>query len=108
MLGRHESDGFEDLGSIKWDLVLALIVAWILVFFCMIKGIKSAGRVVYVTATFPYLVLVILLIRGVTLPGAMLGLRFYIVPDLTRLWDVNVKISKRKTNLVESGKMSHT
>lgn len=47
-------------------------------------------QVVYFTATFPYLMLVVLLIRGVTLPGAAQGIQFYLYPNLTRLWDPQV------------------
>lgn len=39
-------------------------------------------QAVYVTATFPYLVLTIFLIRGLTLPGAMDGLRYLFTPDV--------------------------
>lgn len=48
-------------------------------------------QVVYFTATFPYLMLVVLLIRGVTLPGAAQGIQFYLYPNLTRLWDPQVR-----------------
>lgn len=64
-----ESDGIENMGEVQWPLALSLLAAWIVIFLCLIKGIKSSGRVVYFTATFPYFVLVILLIRAVTLPG---------------------------------------
>ena len=42
-------------------------------------------QVVYVTATLPYVILFILLIRGVTLPGAIDGIKFYVVPQFGQL-----------------------
>ena len=47
-------------------------------------------QVVYFTALFPYVILTVLLIRGVTLPGAMDGLKFYLKPDFSRLTDSQV------------------
>lgn len=47
---------------------------------------------VWITATMPYVVLFILLIRGVTLPGAAKGVWYYITPDFERLKDTNVWI----------------
>lgn len=47
-------------------------------------------QVVYVTATFPFVMLIVLLIRGVTLPGAYEGIKFYLYPDLDRLKDPEV------------------
>jgi solute carrier family 6 GABA transporter-like protein 1 len=48
-------------------------------------------QVVYFTALFPYFLLTVLLIRGVTLPGAAEGIAFYLTPDLSRLRDPEVK-----------------
>ena len=42
-------------------------------------------QVVYFTATFPYVILIALLVRGVTLPGAVDGLYYLFVPDWNKL-----------------------
>ena len=47
-------------------------------------------QVVYVTATLPYLMLFALLIRGVSLPGAWIGLRYYLQPDFSKLLEFQV------------------
>ena len=81
----ERTEGIENLGSIRWPLFGCLVLAWTVVFLCLCKGVKSSGKVVYVTATFPYAVLFILLIRGVTLPGAMEGIKFYLIPRWEQL-----------------------
>ncbi|XP_041081434.1 sodium- and chloride-dependent GABA transporter 3-like [Polyodon spathula] len=84
------SSGIEHIGGLRWELAGCLLLAWIICYFCIWKGPKSTGKVVYVTATFPYVMLMILLIRGVTLPGAAEGIKFYLYPDLSRLSDPQV------------------
>uniref|UniRef100_A0A7N9AS81 Transporter n=1 Tax=Mastacembelus armatus TaxID=205130 RepID=A0A7N9AS81_9TELE len=84
------SDGIEHMGGMRWELAMCLALAWFICYFCIWKGPKSTGKVVYVTATFPYVMLLILLIRGVTLPGAYDGIKFYLYPDISRLSDPQV------------------
>ncbi|XP_044027256.1 inactive sodium-dependent neutral amino acid transporter B(0)AT3 isoform X2 [Siniperca chuatsi] len=74
----------ETSGSLQWWLVICLASAWCVVYICFIKGIESMGKAVYVTATFPYLVLTIFLIRALTLPGATDGLVYLFTPD----WEI--------------------
>merc|ERR1712018_753508 len=54
------------------------------------KGVKSSGKVVYFTATFPYVILIALLVRGVTLPGATTGLYYLVVPEWEKLLEATV------------------
>uniref|UniRef100_A0A3B5N220 Transporter n=1 Tax=Xiphophorus couchianus TaxID=32473 RepID=A0A3B5N220_9TELE len=84
------SSGIDHIGALNWDLVACLAVAWVICYFCIWKGVKSTGKVVYFTATFPYIMLLVLLIRGVTLPGALRGIHYYLYPDLGRLSDPQV------------------
>ncbi|KAF3705140.1 Sodium- and chloride-dependent GABA transporter 2 [Channa argus] len=78
------------LGKVHWDLALCLLFAWVICYFCIWKGIKSTGKVVYFTATFPYVMLLILFIRGVTLPGAAVGLKYYLTPDFSKIAEPDV------------------
>ncbi|XP_062845439.1 sodium-dependent noradrenaline transporter [Trichomycterus rosablanca] len=81
----HESKGIHDLQEPRWQLALCLIGVMFILYFSLWKGVKSSGKVVYITATMPYIVLLVLLIRGVTLPGAMDGIRAYLDVDLNKL-----------------------
>jgi solute carrier family 6 (neurotransmitter transporter, glycine) member 5/9 len=57
----------EGIGWPIWNLLGFLILSWGLVFVILLKGIKSAGKSSYVLAIFPYVILVILLVKALTL-----------------------------------------
>ncbi|XP_030055158.1 sodium-dependent proline transporter isoform X2 [Microcaecilia unicolor] len=90
VLGVVHSKGLSDPGPVRWELAICLLVAWIIIFLCMLKGIHSSGKIVYFTATFPYLVIIVLIIRGATLEGSIDGVRFYLTADWKRLQSAQV------------------
>ncbi|CAD5125286.1 DgyrCDS13530 [Dimorphilus gyrociliatus] len=85
MLELDKADGITNLGNIKWELALCLLAVYVICYFSLWKGISTSGKVVWFTAIFPYFVLLTLLIRGITLPGAGDGIRYYLTPDFSRL-----------------------
>ncbi|NXW39822.1 SC6A9 protein, partial [Nyctiprogne leucopyga] len=84
------SDDIGNLGEVRLPLLGCLGVSWVIVFLCLIKGVKSSGKVVYFTATFPYVVLTILFVRGITLEGALTGIMYYLTPQWDRILDAKV------------------
>ncbi|CAH0725352.1 unnamed protein product, partial [Brenthis ino] len=89
VLGKGDAT-WEEWGTMQWHLVGCLFFSWVVAFLCVIKGVQSAGKVVYFTTLFPYVMLTALLIRGVTLEGAGEGLLFYLLPDWSTLLEARV------------------
>ncbi|XP_059733713.1 sodium-dependent serotonin transporter isoform X1 [Bos taurus] len=86
----HRSKGLQDLGGLSWQLVLCIMFIFTVIYFSIWKGVKTSGKVVWVTATFPYIILLILLVRGATLPGAWRGVLFYLKPNWQKLLETGV------------------
>ncbi|XP_050673089.1 sodium-dependent noradrenaline transporter-like [Leptidea sinapis] len=90
VLEMQYSEGLNDLGFPKWQLAMCLAVVYVTLYLSLFKGVKSSGKVVWLTATMPYVVLSILLVRGLLLPGATRGIAYYLKPELSRLKDTQV------------------
>ncbi|XP_009570046.2 sodium- and chloride-dependent transporter XTRP3 [Cuculus canorus] len=87
------SPSLEASGSVQWEQALCLTLAWLVVYLCILRGTESTGKVVYVTASLPYCVLIIYLIRGLTLHGAVNGLIYMFTPKLEQLSNPKAWIS---------------
>ena len=81
------------IGNLSIPVLLGLIAVWLCVFLILYKGVKRIGKIVALTVPIPTVLLIILTIRGLTLPGAMEGLSYYLTPNFTALSDVNVWIA---------------
>jgi len=80
------NEGFS-LGRLRAPIVLSLVVTWAAMYLCIFRGIRLVGKVVMWTVPLPWLMLLILTIRGLTLDGAVRGLEYYLEPNWTRLAD---------------------
>jgi neurotransmitter:Na+ symporter, NSS family len=79
-----------NIGGIQIPILLSLIVIWLLVFIILYKGVGRIGKVVLITVPLPWILLTILTIRGLTLPGAIEGISYYLTPNFSKLTDLNV------------------
>ncbi|XP_075168702.1 lithium-inducible SLC6 transporter isoform X2 [Haematobia irritans] len=82
----HEYDHINNgIGLPNWDLVGCLAISWFIIGGVLIRGVKSSGKAAYFLGVFPYVVLIILLIRAVTLPGALEGIIYFFKPQWSEL-----------------------
>lgn len=86
----ERSDSISDTGGLVPKIVWCEVVTYIMVYFSLWKGFQSSSLVTYLTVPLPYVMLTILLIKGLTLPGAGLGLKFLFVPDWSKLGNIKV------------------
>jgi len=84
------TEGIENFGGIRWELLGAVFGAWVIVYFCIWKSVKATGKVVYFTATAPYILLFAFLIRAVTLEGATDGILYLLNPKWCKMLDSKV------------------
>ncbi|KAJ8957366.1 hypothetical protein NQ318_004845 [Aromia moschata] len=81
------SDG---IGLPEWRLTCLLLLSWFITFLVSIRGVKSSGKASYFLALFPYVIMITLLIRASTLPGAGQGMYYFIETDWSRLLQADV------------------
>lgn len=87
------SNDLAEIGSVQWHLFATLIIAWLMVYGVIYKGIHQSGKIIWVMAIFPYIVLTILFGYGITLPGAIMGIRYYIEPQWERLAEAKIWVA---------------
>ncbi|MBQ2676048.1 MAG: sodium-dependent transporter [Clostridia bacterium] len=71
--------------TISTSVIIALLVAWGLIYYCIRNGTQSVGKVVKITVFAPVVCLAIMAAKGITMPGAMEGVAKFFVPDFSAL-----------------------
>ncbi|XP_062539239.1 sodium-dependent nutrient amino acid transporter 1 isoform X1 [Armigeres subalbatus] len=87
---KEKSQIDDGIGAPDWKLTLWLLLAWVIIFLVLVRGVKSSGKAAYFLAIFPYVVLIIILVRALTLEGAVDGLLFFIKPQWGELLNPKV------------------
>ncbi|RCN50500.1 hypothetical protein ANCCAN_03354, partial [Ancylostoma caninum] len=75
------SNGFTEVGRLNWYLGICVLLSWIAVFLCLFQGVKSSGKVVYVVVVLPFIIMIALLTRLLTLEGSYIALQHFLRPD---------------------------
>ena len=84
------TESIDVTGNIVPAVFIATIVAWVLIYFSVWKGVKSVSKVVMWTVPLPIILIIALLIRAFTLPGALSGIAIYLKPDFSAIFDTEI------------------
>ena len=68
-------------------VLVCLGISWALIFYCIRNGASSVGKVVKFTVFAPVVLLLIMAVKGCTMPGAGAGLAKLFIPDVTAFLD---------------------
>jgi len=86
----HLTGSIIDPGTLQWGLLLGVLAGYGFTLYALRKNVMSLGPVVKITATAPFILLLLLIIRGVTLPGAIDGLEALFIPKWEALLDIKL------------------
>lgn len=88
------SSGPWDLGGFRWNIAAAVIIVWLLNYTITKKGISGGiEKACRVMTPLLALLMVIITIRGLTLPGAAYGLNWFLKPDFSKIMNAKVWIA---------------
>lgn len=92
--GGADPGSFWEIGGLQWKLLLPLVIAWVIVYVLLVRGVRHgielASRVL-----MPALIvmLILIVIRAITLDGAAEGLNVLLTPDFGALDDPAVWVA---------------
>lgn len=81
------------IGGFHWGAAAGLVLTWLTVWWCIARGVLRVGKIVMITVPLPLVLLAVLALRGLTLPGAMDGLAYYLSPDWHALLDAKTWVA---------------
>lgn len=85
------TSGAGQLGGIRWKIFLTVLAIWLIIYVIIYNGIKKGiEKASKLFVPLLGVLMLIITIRGITLPGAVAGLDKYLSPDFSQLtnWKV--------------------
>ncbi|KAM7058620.1 orphan sodium- and chloride-dependent neurotransmitter transporter NTT5-like isoform 2-T2 [Molossus nigricans] len=84
------TDEIEIGGLPVFHLSLSLCVTWFIICISIIKGLKSTGKMLYVSVLLPYIILFCVFTRSLMLQGAGFGLKSLLATEVSALYSLEV------------------
>jgi NSS family neurotransmitter:Na+ symporter len=81
------TDGPGTVGGMSWEVLVGLALTWALIYWIIKRGVLRVGKVVMLTVPLPAVLTLLIVIRGMTLPGSLEGIRYYLTPNFGALLD---------------------
>lgn len=86
----RDSGGFTLPSVLDWRMALCFLLAWTCEALSTLRGIRSVGKVVYLTSSMPYVVMISLLIITCLQDGAWNGIKAFFVPHWEKILEIEV------------------
>ncbi|XP_022235593.1 sodium-dependent serotonin transporter-like, partial [Limulus polyphemus] len=80
----------QEVSSVNYRFVLCLLLSWLIIFFTILKHVRSIGKVAYITTFYPCLCLVVMMISTLTKDGAGSGISYFFAPKWEKLQEKQV------------------
>jgi SNF family Na+-dependent transporter len=84
------SDGIYDINKYIPSLIFSFLVANVMSFIAVIKGIDSVKYFVYIVIPLPYLILLVLFTKGLFLEGNTIGWSFLFKADWSKIYTLQI------------------
>ncbi len=81
---------FSGFTTVSWLVLGCLAIAWFFIWYCIRHGANSVSKVVKYTVSLPVVCLLIMAVKGLTMPGAGEGMKVLFVPDFSQWADANL------------------
>ena len=82
------SGSINEFGEFNWGIYGCYILSILSILVAIYKGPTQSGKVAVVTASAPFVLLVIMLLNGFSLEGNLLGVKEFFSPDFSKLLSV--------------------